>query len=107
MGSALVHTVLGAADALDEPLVALLGHRGYYPRFGFRPAADLGIDAPDPTWGDHFQARALTAHDPSLRGRFAYAPPFDDLSQGSSPPTRGAWPLPPPRGPAHERRRRS
>lgn len=79
IGSALMHAVLGAADALDEPLAALLGHRDYYPRFGFRPATDLGILAPDPAWGDHFQVRALSAHDPSLRGRFAYAPPFDGL----------------------------
>jgi putative acetyltransferase len=38
VGSALMHAVLGAADALDEPLVVLLGHTGYYPRFGFRAA---------------------------------------------------------------------
>lgn len=39
-GAALMHAVLGAADALDEPLVALLGHTGYYPRFASgRPAS--------------------------------------------------------------------
>ena len=79
VGSALMHAVLGAADALDEPLVALLGHTAYYPRFGFVPAADLGIEAPDPTWGAHFQARPLTAHTPSLRGPFRYATPFTTL----------------------------
>lgn len=30
IGSALVHAVLGAADALDEALVALLGAPAYY-----------------------------------------------------------------------------
>ena len=79
VGSALMHAVLGAADALGEPLVALLGHTGYYPRFGFVPAADLGIEAPAPGWGAHFQARRLTAYDPSLRGPFAYAAPFAAL----------------------------
>jgi putative acetyltransferase len=79
VGSALMHAVLGAADALGEPLVALLGHTGYYPRFGFRRAAELGVEAPEPQWGAHFQARPLTAYDPAMRGTFRYAQPFLDL----------------------------
>jgi putative acetyltransferase len=78
-GSALMHAVLGAADALGGPRVALLGHTGYYPRFGFRPAAELGVEAPEPEWGAHFQARPLTAYDPAMRGTFRYAQPFLDL----------------------------
>jgi putative acetyltransferase len=79
VGSALVHAVLGAADALGEPVVVLLGDPAYYARFGFRPAADLGIEAPDPSWGALFQARPLAAWDPSLTGRFTYAAPFARL----------------------------
>jgi putative acetyltransferase len=79
VGAALMHAALGAADALDEPVVVLLGHRGYYPRFGFRPATDLGIDPPVAEWAPHFQARALTAHDSAARGVFAYAEPFQRL----------------------------
>ena len=79
IGSGLMQAVLGAADALDEPLVVLLGHTDYYPRFGFRPATDLGIVAPVAAWGAHFQARPLTAYDPAIRGLFRYAAPFDDL----------------------------
>lgn len=78
-GSALMHAVLGAADALGEPVVVLLGHTDYYPRFGFVPAASLGIRPPVADWADHFQARALTAYTPELRGEFAYAAPFRDL----------------------------
>ena len=77
VGGALMHAVLGAAEALDESLVVLLGHLDYYPRFGFRPAADLGITPPDPNWGNHFQARALTTAPPS--GAFHYAAPFTAL----------------------------
>ena len=76
VGSALMHAVLAAADALDEPLVALLGDPGYYRRFGFRPASDIGVRSPERAWGDLFQARTLTAHDPGLTGTFAYAAPF-------------------------------
>lgn len=79
VGSALMHAVLGAAEALDEPLVVLLGHTGYYPRFGFRPAVEYGITPPVAEWGAHFQARTLSAYRPSIRGAFAYAQPFDDL----------------------------
>jgi putative acetyltransferase len=79
IGSALMHAVLAAADALDEQAVVLVGHAGYYPRFGFRPAIELGITPPDPDWVEHFQARGLSAHRDDLRGPFRFAPSFDGL----------------------------
>ena len=79
VGSALMHAVLGAADALGEPLVALLGSTAYYPRFGFRPAREYGISPPDPQWEPHFQVRTLTAYRPQLTGPFAYPEPFDNV----------------------------
>jgi putative acetyltransferase len=78
VGSALLHAVIGAADALDEPLVGLLGHPDYYRRFGFVPAAPLGVIAPTPSWGDLFQVRLLSAY-AGHAGRFRYAEPFDRL----------------------------
>ena len=69
--------MLGAADALDEPLVVLLGDPRYYSRFGFRLAEEYGITPPVPDWRPHFQARPLTAFTPTLRGQFTYAEPFD------------------------------
>jgi putative acetyltransferase len=77
VGSALMHAVLGAADALDETVVVLLGHLDYYPRFGFRPARELGITPPRPEWQDHFQARPLSSYVDTVRGAFSYAEPFD------------------------------
>ena len=79
VGTALVHAVLGAADALDVPLVGLLGDPDYYGRFGFRPSTDVGVLPPDPAWGRSFQVRALSAYAEGLRGRFRYASPFRDL----------------------------
>ncbi|MFL6074040.1 MAG: GNAT family N-acetyltransferase [Mycobacteriales bacterium] len=79
VGHALIHTVLGAADACEAPLVALLGSPHYYPRFGFRRGLDLGIVPPDPAWSEAFQVRTLSVYDPSLRGDFAYAAPFNEL----------------------------
>jgi putative acetyltransferase len=79
VGTALMHAVLGAADALDEPLVALLGDPRYYGRFAFRASTELGVDPPDRAWGVHFQVRPLAAWHPGLTGRFRYAAPFDGL----------------------------
>jgi putative acetyltransferase len=80
IGSALMHAMLGAADATDVPMVILLGAPQYYSRFGFRPAAALGVEPPEPAWGDAFQARLLTAYSPSLTGLFAFAPAFSAVS---------------------------
>ncbi|MDP9823886.1 hypothetical protein J2S59_003695 [Nocardioides massiliensis] len=38
----------------------------------------MSITAPDPAWGDYFQARPLTAYD-GRGGAFRYAAPFDRL----------------------------
>ncbi|TFV89644.1 N-acetyltransferase [Blastococcus sp. CT_GayMR16] len=77
VGTALVHAVLAVAEACDERLVALLGDPGYYRRFDFRRSTDLGVAAPDPAWGEHFQARLLTGR--PVGGAFRYAQPFDRL----------------------------
>jgi putative acetyltransferase len=79
VGSQLVSAVVGAADDLGFPLAALLGDPGYYARFGFVTASDLGVIAPDDTWGVHFQARRLSTWTPTAVGPFRYAEPFDDL----------------------------
>lgn len=76
IGSALVQAVLAAADARGESLVALLGEPAYYGRFGFVPARDVGIVAPDESWGDYFQVRTLSRYD-GRTGQFRYATPFD------------------------------
>ena len=77
VGTALVHALLAVAEAADERLVALLGSPDYYRRFGFVPAVERGITAPDPAWGEHFQVRHLTG--PPVEGAFRYADPFARL----------------------------
>lgn len=77
IGTALMYALLGAAQARDETLVGLLGEPGFYARFGFVPAAELGVTSPDPAWGRHFQA--LRLGDAAPRGTFAYAAPFAEL----------------------------
>jgi putative acetyltransferase len=75
IGSALIREALGRADERREPLVLVLGHAEYYPRFGFRPAHELGITPPDPKIRDDvFMAVTLTNYDPALRGRVVFPP---------------------------------
>ncbi|MDQ7809715.1 N-acetyltransferase [Amycolatopsis sp. A133] len=78
-GSALMHAVVAAADALGYGLVVLLGEPAYYSRFGFVTASDLSITAPDPQWGRYFQARTLAAYEPTQAGAFEYAPAFSRI----------------------------
>ena len=77
VGSALMHAVLGAADALGEPLAALLGDPAYYRRFAFEPSTAYQITPPRPQWQPHFQVRVLSGYQPRLRGMFTYPEPFD------------------------------
>lgn len=79
IGQALMHAVVGAADALGEPLIALVGEPEFYRRFGFVSAATQGIAAPEAAWGDYFQVRTLTAYTPDIRGAFRYADAFNAL----------------------------
>ena len=79
VGSALVHAVLGAGDALGEPLVALIGDPRYYGRFGFRPGGEYQITPPVAEWQPVFQVRVLAGYRPVVRGTFRFAEPFDGV----------------------------
>jgi putative acetyltransferase len=78
VGTALMHAVLGAADALGEPLVGLLGNPVFYGRYGFRASSEYGILPPNPQWGRYFQVRTLSAYRP-MPGTFTYAEPFNEF----------------------------
>lgn len=80
VGTALMHAMIGAADAAGEPLIALLGSPDYYSRFGFVPSTELDIAAPEAAWGVHFQVLPLTAWNDTITGSFRYAAPFLDIS---------------------------
>ena len=77
IGTALTWESLRLADERGDPLVLVLGHPTYYPRFGFRRASTLGLLAPNPEWPDDaFMAVPLTGYDPGLRGRVTFAAAF-------------------------------
>jgi putative acetyltransferase len=78
VGTALMHAVVAAADALELQLLGLVGHPAYYRRFGFVRGSSIGVEPPDPAWDQYFQARTLSAYG-GVRGRFRYAAAFKSL----------------------------
>jgi len=53
VGGALINEGLRQLEASEIGLIFVLGHPGYYPRFGFRPAGTLGFEAPYPIPTEH------------------------------------------------------
>jgi predicted N-acetyltransferase YhbS len=79
IGSALIHETVVRANAAGEWGIALLGSPVYYERFGFVPSTSLGIDPPDPNWGDYFQLLPLAVWPGGIHGTFRYAGPLARL----------------------------
>jgi putative acetyltransferase len=73
IGGALIEEALRRIEASGRPFVLLLGHPGYYARFGFEAAASFGIQYP-PAGVDnaHFMIRRLGAEDRTEGGDFRY-----------------------------------
>jgi putative acetyltransferase len=79
IGAALTQAALDSADNLGYPLVVLLGHPTYYPRFGFESARSRGIQPPVEDYADEaFMVKTLSAYDEGITGTFAFAPAFDE-----------------------------
>ncbi|NQD87499.1 GNAT family N-acetyltransferase [Paenarthrobacter sp. CM16] len=79
VGSALMRETAARATAAGEPGIALLGSPLYYPRFGYVPATSVGVQPPEPVWGDRFQLLTLPGWPDDVRGTFRYAAPFNEL----------------------------
>ncbi|WP_413252788.1 GNAT family N-acetyltransferase [Streptomyces brevispora] len=75
-GQAVVRALLDAARLRPEPLVLVLGHPEYYPRFGFVPASRYGIrpgfEVPD----EAMMALVLDDSGPVPRGTIQYPAAF-------------------------------
>lgn len=75
-GSAAIRAGLEAARERGENLVVVLGHAGYYPRFGFVPASRFGIGAPFEVPDEAMMALALDDTRPVPSGTIAYPAAF-------------------------------
>ena len=77
IGGALIREGIAIATERREPLVVVLGHAEYYPRFGFEPCRRHGIEPPHPAMEPNFFVLPLPGHDARLRGRVVFPPAFD------------------------------
>ena len=76
-GTAVTAAALEAARGAGERLVVVLGHPGYYPRFGFAPASSRGISAPFEAPDEALMAMVLGDPDGSVpAGVIEYPPAF-------------------------------
>jgi putative acetyltransferase len=79
VGSALIREGLDRCARMGHRIVVLVGHPGYYPRFGF--SAEMARNLYSPFSGDAFMALELVPG--ALRGvsgAFEFAPPFEAVS---------------------------
>lgn len=80
IGGALTRAGLEICREQGVGLVFVLGHSEYYPRFGFRPAADLGFHFMSPGLEPSFFVLELAPAAAAGRsGRARYHPAFDEL----------------------------
>ena len=76
IGGLLIRETVARAAAAGWPLIVLLGHATYYPRFGFEPARAIGIEPQQPWSDEHWMALRLPGWTPDLRGTLRYPAAF-------------------------------
>lgn len=80
IGSQLVEAGLARCRELGFAAVVVLGHAGYYPRFGFAPARELGLRSTCDVPAEAFMALELRPGTIDGAERTVhYAPPFSEL----------------------------
>lgn len=78
IGGALIREGAARADALGEPLIVLVGHPAYYPRFGFEPARPLGLEPPAGRLEAVFMALRLSQYNADVRGLVSWPAVFEE-----------------------------
>lgn len=81
IGSKLIRESLRKCKANGHRIVFLLGHTGYYPRFGFSPAKEVGIhcDFADPSSEAFMVMELMDEALEGCKGLAKYRPEFDGV----------------------------
>jgi putative acetyltransferase len=78
IGSALIRRSLDLCRDRGHMIVVVLGHKHYYPRFGFSP--ELALPLESPYAGESFMALELVPGAlAGVQGKVQYAPPFEEF----------------------------
>ena len=76
IGTELMRRTIAEATASGWPVIVLLGHPTYYPRFGFESARSIGIEPQQP-WSDAaWMALRLPGWTPDVRGTMRFPVAF-------------------------------
>lgn len=87
IGSKLVVAGLEACAARDEPIVFVVGHPEFYPRFGFQPGAPCGFHYLDEGYDPYLFVTALKDGAlEGLKGWVEFHPEFDKLENEEDDP---------------------
>ena len=79
IGSALIREAHKRATELGYGSVVLLGHKDYYPRFGYKQAIDFGIEFPFDVPHEYCMAIELCPESlKDVQGMIQYAKPFTE-----------------------------
>ena len=78
IGGALMRAAIAFAESRKQPVLCLLGHADYYPRFGFEPARHIGIEPPKPWKDENWLALRLPDWHAGVRGVAHFAPAFPE-----------------------------
>jgi putative acetyltransferase len=85
IGAALIEEGIGECQRLGHRIVIVVGHPGYYPRFGFMPAHESGILAPFPCPDEAFMALPLDSGAlDGIGGMVRYPVAFDTVGAHTS-----------------------
>jgi predicted N-acetyltransferase YhbS len=76
IGTALMDRAIELAVERGQPALCLLGHAGFYRRFGFEPARPLGIEPPRPWADEYWLALRLPTWTDAVHGTVRYPPAF-------------------------------
>jgi putative acetyltransferase len=80
IGAALIHEGMEQCRRLGFGAIIVLGHAGYYPRFGFRPASQFGLRSEYEVPDDVFMALELVQGTlKGTSGTIQYHPAFAGL----------------------------
>ncbi len=74
IGGALIKESIRIADDRRDPLIVLLGHPEYYPRFGFERASIRAIFPPVDWPDEDYMVHPLKEYNPAYRGTISYPP---------------------------------
>jgi putative acetyltransferase len=80
IGSGLIKEGIKACKSLGYGAIVVVGHPEYYPRFGFSPAREKGLETPFPVPDEAFMVYEIVpGYLDNINGMIKLAPEFDEF----------------------------